>query len=500
MPEPQIPEKLGRYEVIRELGKGAMGIVYEGLDPNIGRRVAIKTARRDVIAASGMADELMERFLREARAAGGLNHPNIITIYDADEEGGTAYIAMEYLEGGDLEDLINQKQRFDPPKVAEIGATISRGLAHAHQQGIVHRDVKPANIMVLPDETIKIADFGIARVSDSCLTPTGSMIGTPHYMSPEQFMAQRVDGRSDLFSVGIIIYELLTGEKPFPGEALSAVMQKVLKTDPIPPRELNFAVSECLSQVVMKALSKDPSRRYQDGNAMAAALLESVKENPDPVVTGLGAAPAVSGEATVLSKGGADGTVLAPERGDAAVVPEAPDGAIASPRPAPDTVPGKPPFAPEAPGAPAVPKFKLSRKVLIGLASLVVVAGVATAVAVFGPEKPYYASLRLEVYLTDKLEDAVGIVNVSDTVKYAKGDPEVFIEYAPGDVEEAGKVAKPLSSKKVPLRRGTRAFKVRVIQAGYEPWEWEFNTPEKPGDIAERMTGGLKGEVILYRR
>jgi len=292
-----MPEKLGRYEVIRELGKGAMGVVYEGKDPNIGRRVAIKTARREVVEASGMADEMRERFLREAQAAGALNHPNIITIFDAAEEDGIAYIAMEYLEGGDLGDVIESKRKLDMDEIVEIGASICEALNVAHANGVIHRDIKPANILMPKGQPLKVADFGIAHVSDSNLTQDGALIGTPHYMSPEQFMGQKLDGRSDLFSVANILYELTTGEKPFVGEALSTVMHNVIKTDPVSPTELNFNVPDALSAVILKALNKRPAQRYKTGNEMAAALRESVKENPNPSV--LDPSKAVAMEATI---------------------------------------------------------------------------------------------------------------------------------------------------------------------------------------------------------
>jgi serine/threonine-protein kinase len=292
--DPKMPTKLGRYEVIRELGKGAMGVVYEGRDPNIGRRVAIKTARREVVEASGMADEMMERFLREAKAAGALNHPNIITIYDAAEEDGMAYIAMEYLEGGDLADIVDSRKRLGMEEIVEIGANICEALHVAHENGVVHRDIKPANILMPTDKPLKVADFGIAHVSDSNLTQDGALIGTPHYMSPEQFMGQKLDGRSDLFSVGNILYELTTGEKPFGGEALSTVMHRVIKIDPVPPTELNFAIPDAFAGVIMKALSKRPANRFKTGNEMAAALRESLKENPNPAILGPGANAALS--------------------------------------------------------------------------------------------------------------------------------------------------------------------------------------------------------------
>ncbi len=292
-----VPERLGRYEVIRELGKGAMGIVYEGRDPALGRTVAIKTARRDVVERSGMAKEMMERFLREARAAGMLNHPNIITIYDVGEEGDMAYIAMEFLEGKDLSTVIAER-RLDIATVVDYGIQISEALACAHVQGIVHRDVKPANIFIPATGGIKMVDFGIAHTHDSTLTQDGALIGTPTYMSPEQFMGQKVDARSDLFSLGIILYEMLTGEKPFTGEALTTVMHHILKTNPAPPQELNYQTPEALGAVVMRAMAKKPQDRYPDGNAMAQALRESLKDTPD---MGVILAPKAAETATVVA-------------------------------------------------------------------------------------------------------------------------------------------------------------------------------------------------------
>jgi serine/threonine-protein kinase len=304
-----MPSRLGRYEIIRELGKGAMGIVYEGRDPNIGRRVAIKTARKDVVAASGMAAEMMERFLREARAAGALTHPNIITIYDADEEDGITYIAMEFIQGGNLADVIRNRSRLGFDEIVDYGATIALALAAAHDAGIIHRDIKPANILTPTGGPIKLADFGIAHVSDSNLTQDGAMIGTPHYMSPEQFMGQKVDGRSDLFSVGVLLYELVTGEKPFSGEGLSAVMHNVTRVQPVPPKDLNFAVPDALNDVILKVLSKRPADRYADGRAFAAALRESVKDQPN--LAALQLDPALSEETVNLTPVPGD-TVMTP--------------------------------------------------------------------------------------------------------------------------------------------------------------------------------------------
>lgn len=280
----EIPEKLGRYPIVRVLGRGAMGVVYEGRDPNIGRRVAIKTARAELLGSREDQAELLERFLREARAAGILNHPNIITIYDVGEEDGTAFIAMEFVEGQSLEEHIASRRRFPLAESVELIAQIAEGLACAHEQGIVHRDIKPANIMLPRNGPPKVADFGIARTKDSSLTQEGVLIGTPSYMSPEQFMGHGVDGRSDLFSLGIILYELLTGERPFPGEAFGTIMHHVLKSAPVAPNELNFSVGAPLGKVALKALAKAPQDRYSSGRALAAALRESLKPAPDPTV------------------------------------------------------------------------------------------------------------------------------------------------------------------------------------------------------------------------
>lgn len=399
----EAPKSLGRYEIVRELGKGAMGIVYEGRDPNIGRRVAIKTARRDVLEASGRADELMERFLREAQAAGSLNHPNIITIYDADEENGIAYIAMEFHEGGDLEEYIENHKFIEEEKTVEICATLCTALAVAHRQGIVHRDIKPANVMIQGDD-IKIADFGIAHVSDSNLTQEGAMIGTPHYMSPEGFQGRKVDGRSDLFSAAIMTYEMLTNEKPFTGEALSTVMTAVIKSTPIEPQELNSSVTPTLSDVVMKALSKNPNQRYQTGDEMAAALRESLKPNPDPAVTQL---VDPGDAATVVTNAPVDATVIgdgAPFEGT--VAGEAPvseaegaeaEGAEATPEgaPAPSVPPvsekrAEAPPPPEVERALAEPEAKrgFPTGVILGAGAVVVVLGILAVMMYSSGEPP----------------------------------------------------------------------------------------------------------------
>jgi len=276
---PDHPVRLGRYEILRAVGKGAMGVVYEGRDPSIGRRVAIKTCRPDVLKTS-IREELLQRFDRELRTAGNVQHPNVITIYDVGEHEGYPYIAMEFVEGCDLRDVLETRHDYAISALVEMAAKLCEGLHAAHEHGIVHRDVKPANVLIAKNGAVKIADFGIAKIPDSDLTLDGAIVGTPQYMSPEQFLGNPLDGRADLFAVGIILYELLTGVKPFPGETLSTVMHQVLKKEPARPSELNPSLPEPLVQVVMKALSKRAGDRYVDGAAMARALRESIVSEP----------------------------------------------------------------------------------------------------------------------------------------------------------------------------------------------------------------------------
>ena len=267
-------QKIGRYEIVGELGRGAMGVVYKATDPNIGRTVALKTMRLDVHGLESA--DLMRRFQNEARAAGLLNHPNIVTIYDAGEYEGIFYIAMEYLEGTTIQEMLAERRVLEPGDVVRFSREICKGLDYAHSHGIVHRDVKPANIMVTRSGAVKIMDFGIAKAGAS-MTGTGQVLGTPSYMSPEQVKGKSLDGRADLFSLGVILYEMLTGEKPFAGQNVTTIIYKIVNENPIPPRELDATVPAGLSALALKALAKSPDERYQSGAEMARDL-ESYKK------------------------------------------------------------------------------------------------------------------------------------------------------------------------------------------------------------------------------
>lgn len=263
--------QLGRYEVLGELGQGAMGVVYKARDPLIDRVVAIKTINLSL--AMDEKEEYEGRFYQEAKAAGRLNHPNIVTIYDVGKSGNVAYIAMEFLEGRELRDVMNEGTLLPVEQVLNIVAQVAQGLAYAHEHDIVHRDVKPSNIMVIRDGNVKITDFGIARMaSASVRTQTGMVLGSPKYMSPEQVMGKNIDQRSDIFSLGVMLYEMLTGQAPFDGENVNAIMYQTLNAVPPQPNTLNTDVPEMVNFIVAKALAKGVDDRYQNAKDFAVDL------------------------------------------------------------------------------------------------------------------------------------------------------------------------------------------------------------------------------------
>jgi serine/threonine-protein kinase len=287
---------LGKYEIRHEIGRGAMGVVYEGYDPMIKRIVALKTIRADQLAGAD-GPNVIARFRREAQAAGRLNHPNIVSIYEFGEDAGTWFIAMEKIEGRELKQCFETNERFTTADIVRIMSQVLDALDYSHRQGVIHRDIKPANIFLLAGGVVKVGDFGIAHIETSNLTQVGAVMGTPSYMSPEQIMGLPVDGRSDLFSAGVVLYQFLTGERPFAGSA-TTTMQKVLKEDPLPPSSLNVQAPAGMDAVVRKALAKRPEDRFQTAREFADALRA--------------AAPGASGAATEPTLlGAADATVMA---------------------------------------------------------------------------------------------------------------------------------------------------------------------------------------------
>jgi serine/threonine-protein kinase len=338
-------DRLGKYEVLHELGKGAMGVVYEGYDPIIDRRLAIKTVKLPD-AEDFEAQDALARFKREAQAAGRLSHPNIVGVFDYGETPEIAYIVMEFVDGTTLKHIVDKKERFELPEIVRLMDGVLTGLQFSHDRGVVHRDIKPANIMLTKSGEVKIADFGIARIESSSMTQAGTMLGTPSYMSPEQFMGQTVDSRTDIYSCGVMLYQLLTGDKPFEG-SLTAMMHKVLNTEPLPPSALSVTVPRSFDAVVQRAMAKRPDERFATAADFAAALKEALIPRPAPEI-GLGVAEYAEGDATM----------------------------VASSRPATQASP--PPAARAAVAAPMfVPEKKPPPMALIG-------GGIALAIAVLG--------------------------------------------------------------------------------------------------------------------
>ncbi|MCH8027794.1 MAG: protein kinase [candidate division Zixibacteria bacterium] len=275
-PQPADITKLGRYEVSGLLGKGAMGQVYMGKDPAINRPIALKTIRLDFVTDKNEMAELKERLHREAQAAGRLSHPNIVTIYDVGSEGDLQYIAMEYLEGQTLEEMIKRKVKFNYRIIAQIIVQICAAMDYAHKQGIVHRDIKPANIMIRSDYRVKVMDFGIARVESSSMTKTGIAMGTPNYISPEQLKGQQVDNKADIFSLGVVMYEMLLGKRPFKGENITSLIYSIIHTEPEKPSSINPQIPLLFDHIVLRALKKDPKERYQNALEITSDLSDFV--------------------------------------------------------------------------------------------------------------------------------------------------------------------------------------------------------------------------------
>jgi eukaryotic-like serine/threonine-protein kinase len=294
---------IGRYEIQAELGRGAMGVVYRAHDPLLSRTVAIKTINMD-LEQEGM-EEYEARFYQEAKAAGGLNHPNIVIVYDIGKTGNLAYMAMEYIEGVELRTMLSLGQPLPVEQALDIAAQVAEGLSYAHEHHVVHRDVKPANILITPQGRAKIADFGIARMrSAETQTQTGVILGSPKYLSPEQVVGKRADHRSDVFSLGVILYQCLTGNTPFNGDGVSALMYQITNHNPPPPSTLNPKVPVMLDYILAKALAKSVDERYQSAGDFAADLrecrktLEPPMEASNPRLTTSGSNPSLNQSVT----------------------------------------------------------------------------------------------------------------------------------------------------------------------------------------------------------
>jgi serine/threonine-protein kinase len=373
------PKVIGRYEIVEELGRGAMGSVFKARDPAVGRIVALKTIHTTALEGA-QSEEYRARFYREARASGVLAHPGIVPVFDVGEADGAPFLVMEFVEGRNLAEAVKKGERFTLDRVCEIGQQLGDALGYAHRQGVIHRDIKPANILmtsraVYGSERPRITDFGIAKLVASEITSTGQLLGTPSYMPPEQFTGSPIDGRADLFSLGVILYSLATGEQPFPGETMTAVSYKVVYTEPIPPAKLNPAIPARLEAVILKCLAKSPADRYQTGEELAQELA-ALRSNSTPSVMQTGGGTLVGGDAT-LAPGAAVASSLPPATTVASLGTAAAMPAATQPGPAAGQGPGAGTGQQQAPKKPAKPApFETKFAV-----ALFCVAGAGAAVA-----------------------------------------------------------------------------------------------------------------------
>jgi tRNA A-37 threonylcarbamoyl transferase component Bud32 len=385
------PQKLGRYEVLEEVGKGAMGVVYLARDPLIGRQVALKTFRVGFSAKDQELQQFRSRFVREAQSAGILSHPNIVTIHDVVDEGGegVCFIAMEYVKGTNLKQLLQRSDPFSHDYVVQIIAQIAEALDYAHSRGVVHRDIKPANILITPDDKVKITDFGIARLDTSNLTMEGQLLGTPNYMAPEQIQGKEVDHRADIFSLGVVFYEMLTRRKPFQGENLTAVTHKIVYEPFTPPEDLVTGLPAGLAAVLRRCLEKDPNRRYPRAAEIAAELRKSIsRASADDDDT---SATQEVAEQTAESTVERTVPALVAAAPPTVAMPRAPGGEVAPPGPFASPPPPGPPAGPIAAAIPAgqpsgqkqvsaaLKRIRTQRVVQLGLLAIAVMSVVVIA-------------------------------------------------------------------------------------------------------------------------
>jgi serine/threonine protein kinase len=388
-------EQIGRYKIVGELGRGAMGIVYKAQDPSIGRMIAIKSIRLNDLSDEAERVRMRDRLFREAQSAGILSHPGIVTIYDVAEEDGLAYIFMELVNGPPLEKMLKAEQTPDKETLLSVFRQTAAALDYAHRKGIVHRDIKPANIMIHEDGTAKITDFGVAKIVSQQMTQAGMIMGTPSYMSPEQVQGGVISGRTDQFSLAVIAYEVLTGEKPFTAEYLPTLMYKIVREDFEPPQRLNPTLSGDIEAVMRRALAKNPANRYETCAEFVAALSVACNASggwmPLPrgasqeLPTGGSRQGMTAGEAETLAETIAHPVSIPALKPPAASAPPEPKAAAVS-------VPTLPPLETIRSGRQATGRQAQSepshalRNVLLGLAGLA--AGAAVAFVLSRPPGP----------------------------------------------------------------------------------------------------------------
>ena len=468
----ELPGKIGRYEIRQELGRGMMGIVYLADDPVLGRPIALKTIQLAFVAPETEREAFEKRFLGEARVAARLTHPGIVVVHDVgrDPDTGTLYIALEYLRGSTLAEVTASGAPLPWREALGITARLARALHHAHAEGVIHRDVKPANVMLLPSGEVKVMDFGIAKVPQQDLTAAGQFFGTPLYMSPEQARGDAVDGRSDLFAAGAIVYRLLTGRAAFAASNVTAILSRVLTERPQAPSTVAPGIPEAADYVVGRALSKDPADRYPDGETMA--------EDIDDVLQGR----APRHRAAWSARHDHEGTTVSPRvaKGDAAL-PE-----LLPLTPTPPAVPAAAPPRPPVPRAPLAEPTNpgLKRAALAVGAALLVLAGVLAGVVhkrrmpAASPAAPSAATARPVRSPEARAMDEPGRMAIDFDHHLRSGNLRVWV-----DDEEVldqgfgGKVTKKIFS--IRIRKGSVDEVLTVAPGRHEvkvQVQWEGNT------------------------
>ena len=387
------PPKLGRYEIVDEIGKGAMGVVYLARDPLIGRLVALKTFRIGYSVRDQELEQFRVRFMREAQSAGILSHPNIVTIHDVVEqtEEGLAFIAMEYVRGTTLKALLQSDQPMSLQFIVDLVAQIADALDYAHAHRVIHRDVKPANILITADNKVKITDFGIARLDTSNLTQEGQLLGTPNYMAPEQIQGKEIDHRADLFALGVVLYEMLTRHKPFQGENLTVVSHRIVYDHFTPPKEYAKDLPPGVEQVLDRALDKDPARRYQRAKDMADDLRRMLSATRDDLNETLSIASWAPGTGPASHQTPPGGTTFAAS-------------AVGAPGPVPAPAAAAKVNKPEKPKKPRQPMSP--RRLFLS-------AGVAAVIAILAA-----AAILLGISWSGKKDPGVDVTASSDSVRY----------------------------------------------------------------------------------
>jgi serine/threonine-protein kinase len=481
--------KAGRYEIVGELGRGAMGVVYKATDPVIGRAVAVKTIRLSEEGTGLSRPELLTRFQTEARAAGLLTHPNIVVVFDAGEEDGLYYITMELVEGKSLQALLDGGHAFPLPRTLRIMEQTCSALQFAHERNVVHRDIKPANLMLTADDTVKVTDFGTAKILQfGTVQQTAHVMGTPSYMSPEQVKGRAVDGRSDIFSLGVMLYEMVTGEKPFPGQNITTVIYKIVNEDPVPPRQVDPSIHPGISAVVMRALEKEPDRRYQSCREMLEELrnyrtLAASSGNPQSTMVMGGGSPA----ATMVSANTA-GRRMSGEESKIAAAAQSLSSRASSP--------GQTPVVRRT-GAIAPAKEPPKKKSVVGT---IFVALLLLGVIAYGANKikPVFEAAR-ELHAAQQKsgsQNASGTGTPENTVKDPTTSPN-GTESSPQPIDPAATSAAQVAVAKAAEIKPTETIREKILPKKTEP-SISPKAAEYKGRIEEAISErGLSGRVKI---